>query len=74
MIVVAVKEAAFLIPVQGYLSGVNVQHDLAGSRSVCLDDNIHRQFVDALFPERDFLVAVRRARPQLQPVERTFAR
>ena len=36
-------------------------------------ENMHQQFVDGLFPERDFLVAVRRAGAQLQAVERALA-
>jgi hypothetical protein len=63
VIVVAVKEAALLIPVQRDVRGVDVQHDLLGSLGMGLDKDLHPQFLDALFPERDLLVAVWRGRP-----------
>jgi hypothetical protein len=58
--VVAVEEVPFLLAVQRVVGGVEVEHDLLGSRGKRLDEHVQQHLVDELLSEHDPLVAVRR--------------
>ena len=84
IVVIAVIEAPFLMPVQDIIGGIQIQNDLLGSLWVRLQEQIHQQGIDALRVHHDLLglrlvglllprsaVVVRRR--QLQTVERALA-
>ena len=84
IVVIAVIEAPFLMPVQPIIGGVQIQHHLIGSLGMRFQEQIHQQPIDALRVHHDLLglrlVRVLLARTavvvrcrQLQAVERALA-
>ena len=72
-VVVAVEEAAFLMPVQRIVGGVEIEDDLRRRRGMRVEEEIDEQRLDRRRIVADLVIA-RRLRPaQLQPVERRFA-
>src|SRR5215204_6356673 len=74
VIVVAVKEPTFLLPMQRQVGGVYVDNDLLRSLFVRLDKYTDQQLVYRSLPERDFLVPIRLPIAEFQPVQRALAR
>ena len=73
-IIVAVKEAPFLVPVQRVVGGVEIEDDLLRWVPMCFQKQIDKQPLD-LCPIPGDPVIARQLRPaQLQPVERAFPR
>lgn len=70
IVVVAVEEAALLVPMQGVVGGVQVEDDLFGRRGMCVEKDLDEQPLDRRRIVADLVIA-RRFRPaQLQPVKR----
>ena len=73
IVVIAVKEALFLVPVQRVVGGVEIKDDLRRDRGMGVEKEVDKQAFDPRRVVADFVIA-RRFRPaQLQPVERRFA-
>jgi len=68
-----VKEAAFLVPVQRIVGGVEVENDLLGRLRVRFQKQIDKQRFDLRPIPGDPVVARQRRAAQLQSVERRFA-
>jgi hypothetical protein len=67
------KKAAFLVPVQRVVGGIQIENDLLGRVLVRLQEQIDKQPLD-LGPVPGDPVIARQLRPaQLEPVERRFA-
>ena len=74
--IVAVKEAAFLLPVHGIIRRIQIEHGLGRGRRVRLHEELDEQPVHRLVIDRDPFVALRRVdgrRRQFQAIERTLA-
>jgi hypothetical protein len=72
-VVIAVKEAAFLMPVQRIVGGVEVENDLLWRISVRREKQIDKQRLDLCRIPGNPVVAGLFRSAQLQPVERRFA-
>ena len=75
-VVVAVKEAAFLIAVQRIVGGVEVEHDPARRFLMRVEKQVDKQLLDRRSIVADPVIARRLARPRrmLQTVQRALAR
>ena len=75
-VVVAVKEAAFLIPVQRIVGRVEIEHDLARRFLMRVEKQVDEQPLDRRRVMADLVIARRLARPRrmLQTVQRALAR
>ena len=77
MPVVAVEEAPLLLPVQGIVGGIEIQHDPRRRSLGGVQEVLHEQILDGLPVVDDLLVPRGRRGPlrrQLQPVERAAPR
>src|SRR5205823_14193202 len=72
-VVITMKEAAFLMPVQRIVGGVEVENDLLWRVSVRLEKQIDIQRFDLGSVPGDAAVARQLRSAQLQPIERRFA-
>ena len=72
-VVVAVEEAAFLMPVQRVVGGVEIENDLLGRLPVRFQEQIDKQCFDLGPIPADPVVAGQLRSAQLQPIERGFA-
>jgi hypothetical protein len=72
-IVVAVKEAALLMPVQRVVGGIEIEDDLFGRRRVSLHEQRDEQLLDRRAVVANLMVAARRQRRVLEPVERALS-
>ena len=73
-VVVAVEEAALLVPVQRDVGGVEVEDDLPRGRAVRVEEEVHEQRLDRGGIVADPVVAAGLARRRvLQPVQRALA-
>ena len=77
-VVEAVKEAAFLVAVQGHVGGVEIERDHGGRHRMRLQEDIDEQPLDGPGVVADLVVTGRRfvlalLRRVLQPVERALA-
>src|SRR3954465_3317294 len=71
-VVVAMEEAALLMPVQRVIGGVKVEDDLPRRCAVRLQEQPHKEILNRFAIERDLVIA-RWLRPaQLEPVEAPF--
>src|SRR5918994_322008 len=72
-VVVAVEEAALLMPVQRVIRGVEVENDLLGRGPVRLEEQVDEQPFDRRAVMADLVVARRLGRCVLEPVQRALA-
>src|SRR4030095_118641 len=76
VVVVAMKEARFLLPMQWGVRGIQIQNDVARRLAMGLQKQRDQQFVYGYGRVGDLVVAFRSGRTyrrQLQPVQRAFA-
>src|ERR1700730_426816 len=73
-VVIAVKEALLLMPVQWVVSGVEIEDDLLRRRGVRLEEEVDEQAFDLRPVIADLVIASWLRPAQLQPVERALAR
>src|SRR5215467_11217764 len=72
-VVIAVKEAALLVPVQRVVGGIEVENDSLGRLPVRVQKQIDKQRLDLGRVPANAVVAGQFRTAQLQPVERRFA-
>ena len=72
-VVIAVEEAAFLMPVQRIVGGVEIEDDLLRRSLVRLQEQIDEQRLDRRRVMADLVIARRLGSAQLQPVQRPLA-
>ena len=71
--VATVKETPLLLPVEGRIGGVDIEHDLLGRLGVRFHKHVHQQAVDRFAVTADLLVAVHAVGRAFQPVQRRLA-
>ena len=62
------EEAAFLVPVQAIIRGIEVEDDLLGRRLVRLEEEFDEQALDRRRVMADLVVATGARRRMLEPV------
>src|SRR3984893_4440649 len=73
-VVITVEEALLLMPVQGVVSGVEIEDDLLWRRGVRFEEEVDEQAFDLCPVIADLVIASWLRPAQLQPVERALAR
>jgi hypothetical protein len=73
-VVVAVEEAAFLMPVQRVVGGIEIKRDLPGCLLVRVEKEVDEQRLDRVRVGSEFGVARGLGAAQFQPVQRALAR
>ena len=73
IVVIAVEEAAFLMPVQRVVGGVEIEDDLRRRRRVSIEKEIDKQPFDLGRVVADLVIARRFGPAQFQPVQRALA-
>jgi hypothetical protein len=69
-----VKEAAFLMPVQRIVGGIQIENDLLWYASVRLEEQLDGKLLNRFLVVRYLVIACRFPSAQLQPIERRLAR
>ena len=72
-VVVTVEEPTLLMPVQGVVGGIEIENDPLGRRLVRLEEQGDEQTLDRRRVVADLMVAARRQRCVLEPVQRALA-
>ena len=73
VVVIAVEETLFLMPVQRVVGGVEVQGDLRRRRRMGVEKQVDKQSLDRRRVVADLVIAGRLQPAQFQPIERRFA-
>ena len=73
-VAVTVEKSSFLLTMQRKIGGVHIQHDFLWRGGVRFQKHLDHQYIEAVLPERDLLISVRRAIAQFQAVQGTLAR